>query len=49
VLPFVIANAKTHIPKYQDIEIEGRGHWLLVEAKDEITENILKWLDGLSI
>ena len=46
--PFLITKSREYIPKYQDIALEGRGHWLLVEAKDEITENIMKWLDGLS-
>jgi len=47
-LPLAIANSKKFISKYQDITLEGKGHWLMVEAKDEITESILKWLDGLT-
>jgi len=47
-LPFAIIKSKKYVSKYQDIALEGRGHWLMVEAKDEITENIMKWLEGLT-
>jgi len=47
-LPFAIVKSKKFISRYQDIALEGRGHWLMVEAKDEITENIMKWLEGLT-
>lgn len=47
-VPFVITKSKIFIPRYQDIALEGRGHWLMVEAKDEITDNIMKWLEGLT-
>ena len=48
-LPLVIAKSKEYIPRYQDIALEGRDHWLMLEAKDEITESIIKWLEGLSL
>lgn len=46
--PFLIDKSRKFISRYQDIALEGRGHWLMVEAKDEITENIAKWLEGLT-
>lgn len=46
--PLVITQSRKFISRYQDIALEGRGHWLMVEAKDEITENIMKWLEGLT-
>jgi len=46
--PLVITKSRKFISRYQDIALEGRGHWLMVEAKDEITENIIKWLEGLT-
>ena len=48
VLPFAITKSREYIQRYQDIALEGRRHWLMVDAKDEITESILKWLEGLS-
>lgn len=35
------------IPKYQDIALEARGHWIMVEAKDQVTERISHWLKSL--
>ncbi|KAF8914248.1 Alpha/Beta hydrolase protein [Gymnopilus junonius] len=42
--PAVIAKSKKFIVRYQDIALEGRGHWLMIEAKDEVTELIANWL-----
>ena len=47
-IPAAIKRSRNFISRYQDIALEGRGHWLMVEAKDEITENIVKWLEGLT-
>lgn len=47
-LPFAITKSRKYISRYQDIALEGRGHWLMVEAKDEITESIVNWLEGLT-
>ena len=47
-LPFAITKSREYIHRYQDIALEGRSHWLMVEAKEDITESILKWLEGLS-
>ncbi|KAG5639707.1 hypothetical protein H0H81_005890 [Sphagnurus paluster] len=46
--PVVIKNARKFIKKLQDIAFEGRGHWVLAEAKDEITEKVASWLQGLT-
>jgi soluble epoxide hydrolase/lipid-phosphate phosphatase len=48
VTPFVIAKSSKFIPRYQGVAFEGRGHWLMVEAKDEITATIINWLEGLT-
>ncbi|KIM46450.1 hypothetical protein M413DRAFT_441542 [Hebeloma cylindrosporum] len=48
VVPSVVAKSSKFIPRYQGVAFEGRGHWLMVEAKDEITENIINWLEGLT-
>ncbi|KAF5333153.1 hypothetical protein D9611_002715 [Ephemerocybe angulata] len=46
--PFVISKAQKFIKNYRDIAIEGRGHWLMVEAKDEITQHVSNWLQELT-
>ncbi|KAF9006646.1 epoxide hydrolase [Cyathus striatus] len=43
----VISKSHKFIAKLQDVAVEGRGHWLMVEAKDEVTCIISEWLHGL--
>ncbi|EEB96011.1 hypothetical protein MPER_04928, partial [Moniliophthora perniciosa FA553] len=45
----MISKAHKFIPRLQDVALEGRGHWLMVEAKDEITERVMGWLEGLMV
>lgn len=45
---FVISKARKFIPRLQDIALEGRGHWIMVEAKDDVTEKVATWLEELS-
>ncbi len=30
------------------LQLEGRGHWIMVEAKDEITQIVANWLESLT-
>lgn len=46
--PIVINKARKFISRLQDIALEGRGHWVLVEAKDDISQMIADWLHGLT-
>ncbi|KAF9480679.1 epoxide hydrolase [Pholiota conissans] len=46
--PFVISKSRKFISKYQDVALEGRGHWVMVEAKDEVTDIIGNWLESLT-
>jgi len=46
--PFLIGKASKFIPKYTGAPLEGRGHWLMVEAPEETTQTIGKWLDRLN-
>jgi len=47
-VPFVIEKSKKFIKRYQGVAFEGRGHWLMVEAKDEVTQTVINWLEGLT-
>jgi soluble epoxide hydrolase / lipid-phosphate phosphatase len=42
-----ISNARKFIVNVQDVALEGRGHWILWEAKDEVSERVANWLQGL--
>ena len=37
------------IPKLKDISFEGVGHWIMVDAKEEVIKNVEGWLDELSL
>lgn len=45
---FLISKARKFIDRLQDIALEGRGHWILTEAKDDVTEMVASWLNGLT-
>jgi soluble epoxide hydrolase/lipid-phosphate phosphatase len=47
--PMQMQRARKWIPRLQDIGFEGKGHWLMVEAKEMVTEKVMGWLDGLLI
>jgi pimeloyl-ACP methyl ester carboxylesterase len=36
--------AAKFVPNWQDIAVENKGHWLLVEAKDFVNNAVTKWL-----
>jgi soluble epoxide hydrolase/lipid-phosphate phosphatase len=46
--PSVMTKSKKFISRYQDVALEGRGHWIMVDAKDEVTEKIAEWLERLT-
>ncbi|KAF5321645.1 hypothetical protein D9619_000575 [Psilocybe cf. subviscida] len=47
-VPFVIAKSRKFIGRYQDFALEDRGHWLMVEAKNDVTITIANWLENLT-
>ncbi|KAH6914733.1 Alpha/Beta hydrolase protein [Coprinopsis sp. MPI-PUGE-AT-0042] len=48
VADFVISKSRKFIPRYQDMAIEGKGHWLMLEAPEVITNQVIQWLEGLT-
>lgn len=48
VAPAAVQKSRKFISQLQDVAFEGRGHWLMVEAKDEITYKVLDWLRDLT-
>jgi len=43
----LIQKAHKFIPRLQDYALEERGHWILVEAKEDISEKVGQWLEDL--
>ncbi|KDQ64432.1 hypothetical protein JAAARDRAFT_52384 [Jaapia argillacea MUCL 33604] len=48
-MPAHVERSRKFIPRLQDFALEGKGHWLMVEAKDVVTEQVLDWLDRLEL
>ena len=44
----LIAKSRKFIPRLQDIALEGVGHWVMVEARDEVTDIVATWLRGMA-
>ena len=47
--PVQIARAKKWIARLENVALEGRGHWLMVEAKEAVTEKVLRFLEDLKL
>jgi len=47
VVQSVVENSKKFIPRYQLVAVEGKGHWLMVDSKDVITNRVAEWLECL--
>ncbi|KAF8329017.1 epoxide hydrolase [Amanita rubescens] len=45
---FLITKSHKFIPRLQDVALESIGHWVMVEAKDEVTEIVASWLKRLT-
>ncbi|KAF8827134.1 hypothetical protein HHX47_DHR5001059 [Lentinula edodes] len=45
----LIHKAHKFIPRLQDFALEEKGHWILVEARDTITDKIAQWLEDLAM
>lgn len=43
-----ISKAHKFIPRLQDVALDDKGHWILVEAREEVTEKVIDWLVELS-
>jgi len=41
--------AGAFVPKLQDMALEGKGHWLMLEAKDVVTDKVAEWLCELGL
>lgn len=42
-----MAKARKFITRYQEVALEGKGHWILVESKEEVTKKVDNWLQSL--
>lgn len=35
--------------KLEEIEVPSKGHWIMVQAREEVTGAVLRWLSSLSL
>ncbi|KAH9055591.1 alpha/beta-hydrolase [Lactarius vividus] len=47
--PSSLAKMRVLIPKLEEKELKKDGHWIMVEAKDEVTRDVLDWLARLDV
>lgn len=45
----VLETTKHLLDKLTVVSLEGRGHWLMLEVPDTVTQEILAWLESLGI
>ncbi|KAH7923650.1 alpha/beta-hydrolase [Leucogyrophana mollusca] len=45
--PSSLRNAHKFIPQIRDLALEGAGHWVMLEARDAVTEEIIRWVESL--
>jgi pimeloyl-ACP methyl ester carboxylesterase len=42
--PGVVSRMREMIAGFEEIELPDKGHWIMAEAKDEVTGAVLRWL-----
>jgi hypothetical protein len=35
------------VPLVEVVELAGKGHWLMVEAREEITSKVIEWVEAV--
>jgi pimeloyl-ACP methyl ester carboxylesterase len=43
--PQAAKRSKNFVPSLEYITLEGAGHWLMVERKDDVTKEVGDWID----
>ncbi|EIN10999.1 alpha/beta-hydrolase [Punctularia strigosozonata HHB-11173 SS5] len=45
----VVARAHKFVPSLREVSVEGCGHWIMIEAKDAVTQTVLDFLDSVHL
>lgn len=35
------------VPSIEIVELAGKGHWLMVEAREQVTSKVIEWVETL--
>jgi len=46
--PGVLSKMRETIAVFEEIELPDKGHWIMAEAKEEVTSAVLRWLSNKS-
>jgi pimeloyl-ACP methyl ester carboxylesterase len=46
--PGVLSKMRETIAIFEEIELPDKGHWIMAEAKEEVTSAVLRWLSNKS-
>lgn len=47
--PSAAARSKAYIPRLKVEQLDGVGHWVMLQAKQEVTGTVLRWLHELGL
>ncbi|KAH9988416.1 Alpha/Beta hydrolase protein [Russula vinacea] len=47
--PGVLSRMREMIAGFEEIELPDKGHWIMAEAKDEVTGAVLRWLSKCEV
>jgi soluble epoxide hydrolase / lipid-phosphate phosphatase len=42
--PEKLSHTRKLIPTYEEVKLEGVGHWVMLQAREEMTQAVLTWL-----
>ena len=45
--PSALTKMRGLIPRLEVMELKNEGHWIMIQAKDEVTKAVLDWLTKL--
>jgi len=44
--PHLVKETKAFIPQLKEVKLEGKGHWLPIEARDDIISEVVELVES---
>ncbi|CAE6510651.1 unnamed protein product [Rhizoctonia solani] len=45
--PLHVKRMRKFVPSIEVVELAGKGHWLMVEAREQVTSKVIEWVETL--
>ncbi|KAF8709508.1 Ndr family, partial [Rhizoctonia solani] len=45
--PLHVQRMRKFVPSIEVVELAGKGHWLMVEAREQVTNKVIEWVETL--